>query len=161
MNTNDQSVQTLELLEERAEVQKQRIHSQVVLTKQTRTRTIEVPVSLTEEYLVIEYQPAELGESAIDASHIPVIDAPADTHSQIQLNGELITLSQDTPIEILLSRETALIHKTTHAIERIDLQTHTITQAHTLTTELKKEVLDIQEGEDLLVRADQSDLSES
>lgn len=152
MKTTDQNVQTLELLEERAEVQKHRIHKgKVVLSKQTRMRTVHVPVTLAEEYLVIDYQPLD---SLPINEQIPVIDAPSSTNAQIQLNGELITVSQEAPIEILLSRETASVHKTTHTIERINLQTHTTTQEHTLTAELQKEVLDIQEGADLLVHAD-------
>lgn len=154
MKKDDQTVQTLELLEERAEVQKQRIHKgRVVLSKQTRVHTVTVPVSLSEEYLVIDYQPVDESSLALidEQNLIQVIDAPVH-NAQIQLNGERITLSPDAPIEILLSRETALVHKTTHAIERIDLHTHSTTQEHTITTELQKEVLEIQEGEDLLTK---------
>ena len=49
--------QTLELLEERAEVQKQRVNTgKVILSKKIHTRTVNIPITLTEEHLVITYQ---------------------------------------------------------------------------------------------------------
>lgn len=160
MKKND-PIATLELLEERAQVDKYRINKgKVVLSKQTRVRTVDVPIKLTEEYLVIEYQqPPELSNTDIitDEYLVSVIDTPASAATEIHLNGKSVTLSPNAPIEIMLSQETASVHKTTHIVESINLDIHTTTKSHTLTTQLQKEVLSIEDGEHLLLQQKPSD----
>ena len=75
--------QTLELLEERAEVQKQRVNTgKVILSKKIHTRTVNIPITLTEEHLVITYQQD---------------DASLATHEQLSWLILLTTQKPHTP----------------------------------------------------------------
>ncbi|WP_227507096.1 YsnF/AvaK domain-containing protein [Moraxella canis] len=146
--------QMLELLEERAQVHKERVNTgKVVLSKQVKTRTVDIPITLTEEHLVITYQQDDplpnLDEMTAD-DLVSIIDHTKGEHVQITINGQVHTLTPQTPIEIVLSCETATVTKTAHAIEEIRLDTQTISREQIFSVELQKEVLDVQEGEDLL-----------
>ncbi|MFL1732830.1 YsnF/AvaK domain-containing protein [Moraxella oculi] len=155
--------QTLELLEERAHINKDRVSTgKVVLSKQTRSRTVNLPITLTEEYLVITYKEDNSllnhQPNNNDAS-INVIDNTTNSHTQISINDQMHSLTLDTPVEILLSRETAIVTKSTHSIEEVRLDTKTISKEHIFTTELKKEVLDIK-GDEALIAKETPSLNE-
>ena len=155
--------QTLELLEERAEVQKQRVNTgKVILSKKIHTRTVNIPITLTEEHLVITYQQDDASlatheQLSNDDDLVNIIDNTKATHAKITINGQVCSLTPDTPIEMLLYCETATVTKTAHAIEDIHLNTQTIQREHVFTTKLQTEVLDIQEGENLVIQNDDLD----
>lgn len=147
--------QVLELLEERAHIHKDRVSTgKVVLSKQTRSRTVNLPITLTEEYLVITYKedssPLNHHKPVSDDSLIDIIDNTANTHAQISINGKMQSLALGGFVEILLSRETATVTKSTHVIEDVSLDAKTISKEHIFTTELKKEVLDVKGDEKLI-----------
>lgn len=140
----EKEVGTLELLEERANVIKDKITQGVVtLRKQTLTRTVNVPVELTEEQLVIEV----VGEDPMLAGDYldkDVIAQFSDTvTAPVMLNGKPLHLGEQATI--VLSRETAVITKKTHTVQEVALHTHKDTKTHTLATELRHEELVVDE----------------
>lgn len=140
----------LELLEERAHVVKDVIIAgKVSIQKHVRTKVVNVPVHLEETYLSIQINRGDSATQAMlagDYDDKDVIATFADSVANVvTLNGEV--LSVDEPVEIILSRQTAVVSKKTYVVEEVALTTYTDTQKHTLATQLQKEVLDI-EGKD-------------
>lgn len=126
----------MELLAEQVDVQiEKHTTGRLLVKKVVREQTIHIPVVLTEEILVIEYQQnTELAESSNPVDHI----------TRIQLNGETLTLSHHQSIELPVYREEAVIHKKVVVTEQIDIGK--ITQQHTTThaVTLRHEELDVQ-----------------
>lgn len=147
-----QTVGSLELLEERAKIIKDVVKSgEITISKNVRTKVINVPVELQETYLTIQINRGSDEDSAMlsgDYDDKEVIATFTEsTTPNITLNGKPLTL--DNAVEIILSRETAVVTKKTYAVEEVALTTYTDTHTHTLATELRREELHI-EGEDLL-----------
>ena len=143
----------LELLEERPIVNKERLDvGKVTVTKHTRTKTIDVPIELVEEYVTIrtEYNDAEsqdlLSGSYDDKDILRHVEPSLDSKAVVTINGKQIEVG-DAPIEIVLSRQVATITKDTYAIQEIEVNKTTHTHTDTIQVELKHEELDvIEEG---------------
>lgn len=149
--TNRSLVGTIELLEERAVVDKERLDiGKVTVTKQVRTKTINVPVELVEEVMVIEteYYDADsrqfLTTTASDEDLIRHIEPTLQSRPSITVNGTEMFLDQE-PIEIVLSRQVAVIKKETYAVQDVAIEKSTHIHKDTFDVELKHEELDVKE----------------
>jgi len=149
--TNRSLVGTIELLEERAVVDKERLDiGKVTVTKQVRTKTINVPVELVEEVMVIEteYYDADsrqfLTTTASDEDLIRHIEPTLQSRPNITVNGTEMFLDQE-PIEIVLSRQVAVIKKETYAVQDVAIEKSTHIHKDTFDVELKHEELDVKE----------------
>lgn len=149
--TNRSLVGTIELLEERAVVDKERLDiGKVTVTKQVRTKTINIPVELVEEVMVIEteYYDADsrqfLTTTASDEDLIRHIEPTLQSRPSITVNGTEMFLDQE-PIEIVLSRQVAVIKKETYAVQDVAIEKSTHIHKDTFDVELKHEELDVKE----------------
>lgn len=149
--TNRSLVGTIELLEERAVVDKERLDiGKVTVTKQVRTKTINIPVELVEEVMVIEteYYDADsrqfLTTTASDEDLIRHIEPTLQSRPSIRVNGTEMFLEQE-PIEIVLSRQVAVIKKETYAVQDVAIEKSTHIHKDTFDVELKHEELDVKE----------------
>lgn len=156
LNTTEQSttelVGTLELLEERANVLKDKVVAgKVTIKKNIRTRTVDVPITLEEEYLTVQVSQGDEYTQAFLAGAYDEKDVIAhfdDTKpNTVTINGKPLLAGES--VEIVLSRQVAIVTKKTHVVEEVALHTYTDTQMHTLATELRREELHV-EGEDYL-----------
>lgn len=144
LETDPLEVQTLELLEERADVVKKNVLAgKVVVSKTVHTRTVNVPIELKEEILTIQVIAQDddgvLVGDYDDQELIQHFDET--TESVVTLNDKPLALGES--VEIILSRETATVTKKTHAVEEVALRTYTDTTTHELTTELRHEELQV------------------
>lgn len=152
-NQHNNQANVLELLEERAEIVKERVKAgKVLVQKNIRTRTINVPVELHEEYLTVQLAQGDEATQAFLAGNYEDKDViarfdQAQGGGQVTLNGKPLVLGE--MVEIVLSREVAIVTKKTHAVEEVSLHTFSQTHTHTLATELRHEELYI-EGEEFI-----------
>lgn len=145
---------TLELLEERAKVITDRIVAgKVSIHKNIRTRTVNVPVELHEEYLTVQVSHGDEAAQAFLADDYEDKDVIArfdeSTGGTVTINGKPLQVGDS--VEIVLSREVAIVTKRTHAVEEVALHTYSDTKTHTLATELRREELAV-DGEQFLDR---------
>lgn len=154
--------QTLELLAERPVVNIERVVTgNVKLSKQVRTQTVNVPVTLTQEVLVVEYNAvANVGnelsltngsdthlkdQTVVDRDLVTVVTLPADkTATQILVNGKPLTLT-DAPTEIVISQQVANVSISTNVVEEIHLTTQTQSHEQTIPVTLRHEELVVDE----------------
>ena len=148
---NTGNIGHLELLEERPIVNKERLDvGKVTVTKHSRTRTVDVPIELVEEYITIstEYRDAEsqdLLSGDYDKQDIlRHVEPSLDSKAVVTVNGKQIEIG-DAPIEIVLSRQVATITKDTYAIQEIDINKTVHTHTDSIQVELKHEELDVTE----------------
>ena len=141
----------LELLEERPVVNKERLDvGKVTVTKHTRTKTIDVPIELLEEYITIrtEYHDSKsqalLSGSYDERDILRYVEPSLDSKAVVTINGRQIEIG-DGSIEIVLSRQVATITKDTYAIQEIDINKTTHTHIDSIQVELKHEELDVKE----------------
>lgn len=141
----------LELLEERPVINKERLDvGKVTVTKHARTKTIDVPIELVEEYITIrtEYHDAasqDLLSGDYDKQDIlRHVEPSLDSKAVVTVNGKQIEIG-DEPIEIVLSRQVATITKDTHVIQEVDINKTTHKHTDTIQVELKHEELDVTE----------------
>lgn len=141
----------LELLEERPVINKERLDvGKVTVTKHTRTKTIDVPIELLEEYITIrtEYHDSKsqelLSGSYDERDVLRYVEPSLDSKAVVTVNGRQIEIG-DGPIEIVLSRQVATITKDTYAIQEIDINKTTHTHTDSIQVELKHEELDVKE----------------
>ena len=144
-------VGNIELLEERAVVDKERLDvGKVTVTKHVRTKTVNVPVELVEEVLVIDtdYYDADskqfLNSTASEADLVRHIEPTLDSKPSITVNGKTVSLDQE-PVEIVISRQVAVIKKETYAVQDVAIEKSTHIHKDTFDVELKHEELDVQE----------------
>lgn len=153
--SNDINVRTggghLELLEERPVVNKERLDvGKVTVTKHTRTKTIDVPIELIEEYVTVrtEYNDAEsqdlLSGNYDDKDILRHIEPSLDSKAVVTINGNQIEIG-DEPIEIIISRQVATITKDTYAIQEVEINKTVHTHTDNIQVELKHEELDVSE----------------
>lgn len=143
----------LELLEERPVINKERLDvGKVTVTKHTRTKTIEVPIELVEEYITVrtDYQDAEsqdlLSGDYDEKDILRHVEPSLDSKAVVTINGKQIEIG-DAPMEIVLSRQVATITKETHVIQEIEINKTTHTHTDSIQVALKHEELDvIEEG---------------
>lgn len=154
-NTIDADIKSgggyLELLEERPVVNKERLDvGKVTVTKHTRTKTIEVPIELVEEYIIVTtaYHNSEsqdlLSGSYDDKDILRHVEPALDSKAVVTINGNQVEIG-DAPVEIVLSRQVATITKETYAIQEIDINKTVHTHTDNIQVELKHEELDVQE----------------
>lgn len=141
----------LELLEERPVVNKERLDiGRVTVTKHRRTKMIEVPIELIEEYITVqtEYHDAQsrdlLSGNYDDKDILRHVEPSLDSKAVITVNDQQVTIG-DAPIEIVISRQVATITKQTYAIQEVAINKSVHTHVDTIEVELKHEELDVQE----------------
>ena len=141
----------LELLEERPVINKERLDvGKVTVTKHARTKTINVPIELVEEYITIrtDYHDAEsqdlLSGNYDEKDILRHVEPSLDSKAVVTINGKQIEVGDD-PIEILVSRQVATITKDTYVIQEIDIDKSTHVHTDSIQVELKHEELDVTE----------------
>ena len=141
----------LELLEERPVINKERLDvGKVIVTKHARTKTIDVPIDLVEEYITIrtEYHDAasqDLLSGDYDKQDIlRHVEPSLDSKAVVTINGKQIEIG-DEPIEIVLSRQVATITKDTYVVQEVDISKTTHKHTDTIQVALKHEELDVTE----------------
>lgn len=141
----------LELLEERPVINKERLDvGKVTVTKHRRTKTIEVPIELVEEYITVrtDYQDAEsqdlLSGDYDDKDILRHVEPSLDSKAVVTINGKQVEIG-DAPIEIVLSRQVATITKDTHVIQEIEINKTTHTHTDSIQVALQHEELDVHE----------------
>lgn len=141
----------LELLEERPVINKERLDvGKVTVTKHRRTKTIEVPIELVEEYITVrtDYQDAEsqdlLSGDYDDKDILRHVEPSLDSKAVVTINGKQVEIG-DAPIEIVLSRQVATITKDTHVIQEIEINKTTHTHTDSIQVALQHEELDVKE----------------
>ena len=141
----------LELLEERPIVDKERLDvGKVTVTKHSRTKTIQVPIELVEEYITVrtEYHNAEsqdlLSGNYDDKDILRHVEPSLDSKAVVTINDKQVEIG-DEPIEIILSRQVATITKDTYVIQEVDVKKSTHTHTDSIEVELKHEELDVTE----------------
>jgi len=148
---NTVNVGHLELLEERPVINKERLDvGKVTVTKHSRTKTVEVPIELVEEYITIrtEYHDAEsqdlLSGNYDDKDILRHVEPSLDSKAVVTINGKQIEIG-DEQIDIVLSRQVATITKDTYAIQDIEINKSTHVHTDSIQVELKHEELDVTE----------------
>ena len=141
----------LELLEERPVINKERLDvGKVTVTKHRRTKTIEVPIELVEEYITVrtDYQDVEsqdlLSGDYDDKDILRHVEPALDSKAVVTINGKQVEIG-DAPIEIVLSRQVATITKDTHVIQEIEINKTTHTHTDSIQLALQHEELDVKE----------------
>ena len=150
LGTNNK-VGYLELLEERPVVNKERLDvGKVTVTKHFRTKTIQVPIELVEEYITVrtDYHDSEsqdlLSGNYDDKDILRHVEPSLDSKAVVTINGKQIEIG-DAPIEIILSRQVATITKDTYVIQEVAIEKTTHTHTDSIEVELKREELDVNE----------------
>ncbi|WP_372843450.1 YsnF/AvaK domain-containing protein [Psychrobacter sp.] len=150
-DTNNRDGGYLELLEERPVVNKERLDvGKVTVTKHFRTKTIDVPIELIEEYITVrtEYQDTQsqdlLSENYDDKDILRHVEPSLDSKAVVTINGNQVEIG-DAPIEIVLSRQIATITKDTYVVQEVAIEKTTHTHTDSIEVELKHEELDVTE----------------
>lgn len=145
------NVNHLELLEERPVVNKERLDvGKVTVTKHSRTKTINVPIDLVEEYITIrtEYNDAQsqdlLSGNYDDKDILRHVEPSLDSKAVVTINGKQTEIG-DAPVEIILSRQVATITKETYAIQEVEVKKTTHTHTDSIQVELRHEELEVTE----------------
>lgn len=151
LTSNQRVANHLELLEERPVVNKERLDvGKVTVTKHTRTKMIEVPIELVEEYITIrtEYNDAESQDLLLgnydEKDILRHVEPSLDSRAVVTINDKQVEIGDD-PVEIVLSRQVATITKDTYAVQEIEVNKTTHTHTDTIQVELKHEELDVTE----------------
>ena len=141
----------LELLEERPVINKERLDvGKVTVTKHRRTKIIEVPIELVEEYITVrtDYQDVQsqdlLSGDYDDKDILRHVEPSLDSKAVVTINGKQVEIG-DAPIEIVLSRQVATITKYTHVIQEIEINKTTHTHTDSIQVALQHEELDVKE----------------
>ena len=107
----------LELLEERPVVNKERLDvGKVTVTKHTRTKTIDVPIELVEEYITVrtEFHDTEsqdlLSGNYDEKDVLRHVEPALDSKAVITVNDKQVEIGE-APIEIVVSRQVATVTK--------------------------------------------------
>ncbi|KAF0569786.1 hypothetical protein FQV37_2411 [Psychrobacter nivimaris] len=148
---NTVNVGHLELLEERPVINKERLDvGKVTVTKRSRTKTVEVPIELVEEYITIrtDYHDAEsqdlLSGNYDEKDILRHVEPSLDSKAVVTINGKQIEIG-DEPIDIVLSRQVATVTKDTYAIQDIEINKSTHVHTDNIQVELRHEELDVTE----------------
>lgn len=148
----------LELLAEKAAVQVEKyLAGEVRLHKVVREQVVQIPVTLTEEVLVISYHPATPTESfdqSNDQTRVEqntveqndFVNRQASRDAVIQINGETIRLGANQSLDINLYREEAQVTKKAYVVEQVEVGKVTNTVQQQFSVTLQHEELDVQEN---------------
>lgn len=141
----------LELLEERPVVNKERLDvGKVTVTKHTRTKTIDVPIELVEEYITVrtEFHDAEsqdlLSGNYDEKDVLRHVEPALDSKAVITVNDKQVEIGE-APVEIVVSRQVATVTKDTYAVQEIDISKSTHTHTDSIQVSLQHEELDVKE----------------
>ena len=129
---------TLELLAERPQVQIERfVKDNIKLSKKIISQTVNVPVTLNQEVLVIEHVFAQPSTSQDNLVSVVTnnVNVP-----QLMVNGQAITLG-DTPIEIPLLQQIAKVNIETIVAEKVQLMTQNVSHETQIPVTLRHEEL--------------------
>ena len=129
---------TLELLAEHPQVQIERfVKDNIKLSKKIISQTVNVPVTLNQEVLVIEHVFAK--PSTSQENLVSVITNNVNV-PQLMVNGQAITLG-DTPIEIPLLQQIAKVNIETIVAEKVQLMTQNVSHETQIPVTLRHEEL--------------------
>ena len=129
---------TLELLAEHPQVQIERfVKDNIKLSKKIISQTVNVPVTLKQEVLVIEHVFAK--PSTSQDNLVSVITNNVNV-PQLMVNGQAITLG-DTPIEIPLLQQIAKVNIETIVAEKVQLMTQNVSHETQIPVTLRHEEL--------------------
>ena len=129
---------TLELLAEHPKVQIERfVKDNIKLSKKIISQTVNVPVTLNQEVLVIEHVFAK--PSTSQDNLVSVITNNVNV-PQLMVNGQAITLG-DTPIEIPLLQQIAKVNIETIVAEKVQLMTQNVSHETQIPVTLRHEEL--------------------
>ena len=138
VDLREDTTNTLELLAERPQVQIERfIKDNIKLSKKIISQTVNVPVTLNQEILVIEHVFAQP-----NAPHDNLVSVVTNNVNvpQLMVNGQAITLG-DTPIEIPLLQQTAKVNIETIVAEKVQLMTQNVSHETQIPVTLRHEEL--------------------
>lgn len=138
VDLREDTTNTLELLAERPLVQIERfIKDNIKLSKKIISQTVNVPVTLNQEVLVIEHVFAQPSTSQDNLVSVVTnnVNVP-----QLMVNGQAITLG-DTPIEIPLLQQTAKVNIETIVAEKVQLMTQNVSHETQIPVTLRHEEL--------------------
>lgn len=138
VDLREDTTNTLELLAERPQVQIERfIKDNIKLSKKIISQTVNVPVTLNQEVLVIEHVFAKPSTSQDNLVSVVTnnVNVP-----QLMVNGQAITLG-DTPIEIPLLQQTAKVNIETIVAEKVQLMTQNVSHETQIPVTLRHEEL--------------------
>ena len=138
VDLREDTTNTLELLAERPQVQIERfIKDNIKLSKKIITQTVNVPVTLNQEVLVIEHVFAQP-----NAPHDNLVSVVTNNVNvpQLMVNGQAITLG-DTPIEIPLLQQIAKVNIETIVAEKVQLMTQNVSHETQIPVTLRHEEL--------------------
>ena len=129
---------TLELLAEHPQVQIERfVKDNIKLSKKIISQTVNVPVTLNQEVLVIEHVFAK--PSTSQDNLVSVITNNVNV-PQLMVNGQAITLG-DTPIEVPLLQQIAKVNIETIVAEKVQLMTQNVSHETQIPVTLRHEEL--------------------
>lgn len=138
VDLREDTTNTLELLAERPQVQIERfVKDNIKLSKKIISQTVNVPVTLNQEVLVIEHVFAK--PSASQDNLVSVVTNNVNV-PQLMVNGQAITLG-DTPIEIPLLQQTAKVNIETIVAEKVQLMTQNVSHETQIPVTLRHEEL--------------------
>lgn len=138
VDLREDTTNTLELLAERPRVQIERfVKDNIKLSKKIISQTVNVPVTLNQEVLVIEHVFAK--PSTSQDNLVSVITNNVNV-PQLMVNGQAITLG-DTPIEIPLLQQIAKVNIETIVAEKVQLMTQNVSHETQIPVTLRHEEL--------------------
>lgn len=134
---------TLELLAEQAKVEIEKVSSgRVRLSKVVQTKTVNVPVTLTQEILSIEIHDVNAPDDSVDV-HYPEIELVKPV---IRVNGQVYDWQEHNgKLDIPLSQQSAKIHIETWVNEEVSLVKEEQTRTEQIAVELRHEELVVEE----------------
>ena len=138
VDLREDTINTLELLAERPQVQIERfVKDNIKLSKKIISQTVNVPVTLNQEVLVIEHVFAQPSTSQDNLVSVVTnnVNVP-----QLMVNGQAITLG-DTPIEIPLLQQIAKVNIETIVAEKVQLMTQNVSHETQIPVTLRHEEL--------------------
>ncbi len=138
VDLREDTTNTLELLAERPQVQIERfVKDNIKLSKKIISQTVNVPVTLNQEVLVIEYVFAK--PNTPNDNLVSVVTNNVNV-PQLMVNGQAITLG-DTPIEIPLLQQIAKVNIETIVAEKVQLMTQNVSHETQIPVTLRHEEL--------------------
>jgi len=138
VDLREDTTNTLELLAERPQVQIERfVKDNIKLSKKIISQTVNVPVTLNQEILVIEHVFSQ--PNAPQDNLVSVVTNNVNV-PQLMVNGQAITLG-DTPIEIPLLQQTAKVNIETIVAEKVQLMTQNVSHEMQIPVTLRHEEL--------------------
>ena len=138
VDLREDTTNTLELLAERPQVQIERfVKDNIKLSKKIISQTVNVPVTLNQEVLVIEHVFAQPSPSQDNLVSVVTdnVNVP-----QLMVNGQAINLG-DNPIEIPLLQQIAKVNIETIVAEKVQLMTQNVSHETQIPVTLRHEEL--------------------